>query len=174
DDPLLGLYRRSLLARPSKREFDPAVYYANLARALAPWVERDPGGAANLTYAHQLAETLAQKTSLYDQLARAYTHGDRETLADLADSTIPTLIEEVKTLWDLHRQVWMAQNKAFGFEVQCVRYGGLLLRLEEAALRIDEYLEGKINRIEELETPLAPLPAHFGRYRSVATASSIL
>ena len=68
----------------------------------------------------------------------------------------------------------MSQNKACGFEVQCVRYGGLLLRLEEVALRIDEYLEDKISQIEELETPLAPLPAHFGRYRSVATASSIL
>jgi hexosaminidase len=68
----------------------------------------------------------------------------------------------------------MAQNKALGFEVQCVRYGGLIQRLEEVALRIHEYVSGNLAEIEELEIPFEPLYAHFGRYRSVVTPSSIL
>ncbi|MBN1937677.1 MAG: family 20 glycosylhydrolase [Anaerolineae bacterium] len=172
DDPLLGLYRRSLLARDSWKDFDLAAYYAGLAQELNALGVKD--GAGNLEFAAQLAETLSLKTRVYDQLTQAYTAGDKKTLADLSDRMIPALIAAVKTLWELHRKVWMAQNKAFGFEVQCVRYGGLLLRLEEVAMRVRQYLTGEIAQIEELEIAIAPLPQHFGRYRSVATASSIL
>ena len=43
-----------------------------------------------------------------------------------------------------------------------------------ATERVEEYLAGEVETIEELETPPAPLPERLGRYRSVATASSIL
>lgn len=174
DDPLLGMYRRSLLARDAWKTFDPASYYAALAHELAAYKSRDGGGAGNLPFATQLAETLALKAQVYDQLVRAYAAGDKKTLIDLCDRAIPMLIAAVKKLWELHRKVWMGQNKAFGFEVQCVRYGGLLLRLEEVAMRLRQYLSGEIARIEELDMPVEPLPEHFWRYRSVATASSIL
>jgi hypothetical protein len=174
DDPLLGLYRRSLLARESWKDFDPAAYYADLTDTLADHAQTDSGEAGNLRFASQLAKTLALKAALYDRLTSAYATQDRETLRKLAQETIPALNAEVGALWELHREVWMAQNKAAGFEVQCVRYGGLRQRLEEVARRLEEYLAGEIETIEELETLPAPLPERFGRYRSVATASSIL
>ena len=40
--------------------------------------------------------------------------------------------------------------------------------------RLQEYLANEIETIEELELAVAPLPERFGRYRSVATTSSIL
>ena len=174
DDPLLGMYRRSLLARESWRDFSPAAYYAGLAKELAAFAEQDTGEAGSLTFAHQLAYTLSLKAAAYDELLAAYGGMDKEALADLAETAIPALIAEVKTLWDLHRAVWMAQNKAFGFEVQCVRYGGLLLRLEEVSMRIKQLLSGEIATVEELEVPVVPLPERMGRYHAVATASSIL
>ncbi len=174
DDPLLGLYRRSLLAHDNWKTFDPAAYYAALARDLTAQKPHDGGGAGNLDFAIQLAETLSLKAQVYDQLVRAYANGDKKALIDLCDRAIPALIAAVKRLWELHRKVWMAQNKAFGFEVQCIRYGGLLLRLEEVATRVRQYLSGEIPHIEELDVPVAPLSEYFWRYRSVATASSIL
>ncbi len=174
DDPLLGLYRRALLAREGWKDFDPATYYAHLAGELTALRSLDSGGAGNLAFAAQLAETLSLKARVYDQLTRAYAAGDKAALADLGERAIPALIAAVKLLWELHRQVWMAQNKPWGFEVQCVRYGGLLLRLEESAMRVRQYLNGEIAGIDELDVPVEPLPEHFGRYRSVATTSSIL
>jgi len=174
DDPLLGLYRRSLLSRETWKDFAPGSYYAKLARELAAHAQTDSGQAGNLRFASQLAKTLSLKATLYDQLTRAYADQDQELLHSLAEEVIPLLIAEVGTLWGLHREVWMGQNKAFGFEVQCVRYGGLRLRLEEVARRIDQYLANEIETIEELDTPVAPLAERFGRYRSVATSSSIL
>jgi hexosaminidase len=174
DDPLLGMYRRSLLARDDTRDFDPAAYYGDLAGKLGAWQAKDSGAAGNLAFAAQLARTLADKSALCDRLVQAYKEADQSTLADLAQTAIPNLVAQVRQLWEVHRQVWMAQNKAFGFEVQCVRYGGLILRLEEIALRIQQLLSGEIAQIEELDVPGGPLPEHFGRYHSVVTPSSIL
>ncbi|MCK5733078.1 MAG: hypothetical protein KAI38_02765 [Candidatus Latescibacteria bacterium] len=80
----------------------------------------------------------------------------------------------IEKLRQLHRRVWRARNKAFGFEVQCVPYGGLMLRLEEVGLRIREYLLGAVEQIAELEEPLERLAESFNPYRSVVTASCLL
>ena len=174
DDPLFGTYRRSLMVRDETRDFDPETYYSELADALRAWADRDSGQAGAVPFAAQMARVLSSKEGLYDHLRAAYTEADKEALAGLANTAIPDLIAQVKRLWELHRRVWMAQNKALGFEVQCVRYGGLIQRLEEVALRIHEYVSGNLAEIEELEIPFEPLYAHFGRYRSVVTPSSIL
>jgi hypothetical protein len=174
DDPLLGMYRRSLLARDEARDFDPAAYYGDLADTLSQWAGKDSGQAGTVPFAAQTARVLSAKGALYDRLRAAYAETDEKALAELAETAIPDLIAQVRRLWELHRQVWMAQNKALGFEVQCVRYGGLTQRLEEVALRIQEYVSGDLTEIEELEIPFEPLYAYFGRYRSVVTPSSIL
>jgi hexosaminidase len=174
DDPLLGMYRRSLLAQDATRDFDLAAYYGDLADELDAWAAEDAGQAGSLAFAAQLARTLAAKSALYDRLTRAYAQADKEALVEVAKTSIPALVIQLRQLWETHRQVWMAQNKAFGFEVQCVRYGGLILRLEEISLRIGQYVSGEIDQIEELAFPGEPLPEHFGRYRSVVTPSSIL
>jgi hypothetical protein len=137
-------------------------------------VTEDSGQAGTVPFAAQMARVLSAKSALYDALRAAYKEGKKEALASLAENAIPDLIVGLEELWDLHRQVWMDQNKAPGFEVQCVRYGGLIQRLEEVVLRIREYASGDLEEIEELEIPFEPLYAHFGRYRSVATPSSIL
>ena len=174
DDPLFGMYRRSLLARDEAQDFDPAAYYSQLADRLSEWAGVDSGQAGTVPFAAHMARVLSAKAALYDGLRAAYEHEKTEALAALADVAIPDLVVGLKQLWALHREVWMDQNKAPGFEVQCVRYGGLIQRLEEVALRIREYVSGDVAQIEELEIPFEPLYERFGRYRSVATPSSIL
>ena len=49
-----------------------------------------------------------------------------------------------------------------------------MLRLEEAGLRIREYLFGAVEQIAELEEPLERLAESFNPYRSVVTASCLL
>ena len=74
------------------------------------------------------------------------------------------------------RKQWYHENKTFGFSAQEIRIGGMKERLRSAALRVEDYLAGGCDRIEELET--APLPmdpnrngtyaGHFGWQRVVA------
>lgn len=48
----------------------------------------------------------------------------------------------------------MKENKAYGYETWELRFGGLMLRLESCAKRVEDFLEGRIECVEELEEEL--------------------
>ena len=52
------------------------------------------------------------------------------------------------------KTLWMKENKAFGFEVQELRLGGLKMRLCSAREAFEAYAKGDTDTIEEFETEL--------------------
>ena len=50
----------------------------------------------------------------------------------------------------------MKERKTFGFEVQDIRIGGLLQRIKRCKRTLENYLDGKIDKIEELEQEILP------------------
>jgi hypothetical protein len=173
EDPLMGMYTSSLRSREETKDFDAAGYYAQLADDLSA-LPPDDREAGDLEFAAQIARAVALKAGMQARLADGYRDGDRAALAEVAEDLIPQVAAAVKRLWELHRRVWMAQNKPFGFEVLCVRYGGLILRLEEVAARVQEFLAGEVGRIDELEEQGEGAVIHWWHYKSVATGSCIL
>ena len=67
---------------------------------------------------------------------------------------IRPLLKETKKLWLIHRQMWLENYKPFGLEIIEIRYGGLILRLQELIIRLEQYLAGKVVEIPEFETEL--------------------
>lgn len=61
------------------------------------------------------------------------------------------------------RKLWFTENKPHGFDVQEIRLGGTLLRLQSCKERISNYLNGKIDVIEELEEELLDLDGKSGK-----------
>ena len=61
------------------------------------------------------------------------------------------------------RNLWFTENKPHGFDVQEIRLGGTLLRLQSGKDRISNYLNGKIDIIEELEEDLLDLDGKSGK-----------
>jgi len=51
---------------------------------------------------------------------------------------------------------WFTDNKPHGFDVQDHRIGALLRRTDACRRRINDYVSGKIDRIDELEEALLP------------------
>jgi hypothetical protein len=100
-----------------------------------------------------LCHALELKAELGVNLKKAYDAGDRAALADLRDNVIPETINRVGAFYRALRAQWMKENKSFGFDVQDVRIGTLKARLEAAITAIDEYLNGTVSSIEELEAP---------------------
>ena len=47
----------------------------------------------------------------------------------------------------------MWENKPHGFDVQDIRLGGVIMRLEHCKDRLLKYINGEIPKIEELEEP---------------------
>ena len=51
----------------------------------------------------------------------------------------------------------MKENKVFGLDTVDIRMGGLLQRIKRAESRIEAYLAGQLDRIDELEVEILPL-----------------
>lgn len=69
----------------------------------------------------------------------------------ISSSVACSLRGAVDRLRKCHRAIWLAENTPFGWEVIDIRYGGVLSRLETAHQRIQDYLSGSVNQLEELE-----------------------
>jgi len=114
---------------------------------------RAPG--AELDYLFEVPEKLSavlkQKSETGIKLKRAYDEKDTEALKRTATVELPAIVEAVRKLRAAHRAQWLRMFKPFGWEVLDIRYGGVVNRLETASSRILDYVEGRIDRIEELE-----------------------
>ncbi len=165
--------------------FDPLVEtdrFPSFFRDLAEELERAGGKnrhSARLAFPAALARVLERKSILGDSLRRAYASGDRKRMENFLQSDFPEMVERVRNLWKTHRRMWLETYKPFGLEGIERRYGGLLLRLESATERLQEYLAGRCESLPELESTFlrigtdSGLPFDNHRYTRAATPSWI-
>ena len=145
-DPLLGTWDYHI---PS----DADEYFANAANVFEGCAQRNPKWAYIFNSLEKLSSVLSVKASFGIKLKTAYDNKDKTELDVIANETVPYLIEEIKDFITAHRRRWRVDNKNFGFDVQDVRLGGLIQRLEATAETVNAYLHGELDRIEELEVP---------------------
>ncbi|SDD11778.1 Glycosyl hydrolase family 20, catalytic domain [Paenibacillus sp. UNCCL117] len=144
-DVLLGLFDKQIEGLPI------AAHYEKVERLIAG--RRTP--EAELDYLFEvpqlLCRVLKHKGELGLELKRAYDNGDTAALRQIAEVRLPEIAEAVRELRAAHRSQWLRMFKPFGWEVLDIRYGGVISRLDTAAMRLLEYVEGRLPRIEELE-----------------------
>lgn len=103
-----------------------------------------------------LCDVLKNKGDLGIRLKTAYDENNKAELHKISETEIPELVKKVYILRDAHRRQWHSWNKAFGYEICDVRYGGVIMRLESTKERIQDYINGKIDKIEELSEERLP------------------
>lgn len=113
-----------------------------------------------LTVPEKLCGVLKRKSQIGIMLKQAYDQHDLEILHRLAVEELPVIAQAVSELREAHRSAWLSMFKPFGWEVLDIRYGGVLSRLDSAARRLTDYVEGRIGRIEELEQGRLPFSSH--------------
>jgi len=113
--------------------------------------EKDP----SLEVIRAMYLAAAGKVRLYQELNRAYSTGDTARLRTLADGDIPELIRRMEAYTLAFRGNWLKHAKSFGLEVIQRRNAGCIARLQEAGLRIHEFLDGKTDAIGEIDMRLA-------------------
>lgn len=133
-------------------------YYEDAAKQLEQAVRDSSGSSLCYVLKTQasLCRVLQDKANLGMVIRTAYDAGDREKLRDIAEEAIPQLLGKLDRFYQDFRKQWMSENKAFGFEVQSLRIGGLRQRILEVQQRLEEYLSGEIAEIDELEKPVLP------------------
>lgn len=144
-DPLLGLFDKHIEGLPV------GEYYAKLTDKFKAIRNNE----ADLDYIfdvpEKLAHVLALKAELGLQLKVAYDANNKGELKRLANEVIPEITKRAREMRKAHRYQWLKTLKPFGFEVIDIRYGGLFNRLESTTDRINDYLTGEIDQLEELE-----------------------
>lgn len=127
--------------------------FAACARRLSRYQKHETWGYL-FTTATALCRVLEVKANLGNELRAAYQKNDREALTALV-KRCKLLTKRLQVFYRAYRNQWYLENKDFGFEVQDIRIGGLVSRVKNCTWRLEEYLSGRLQRIEELEqTPL--------------------
>lgn len=145
NDVLEGLYDRHM-------DDGVAQYYSEASTKLLAHADDERWGYIYRTLG-SLCDVLSVKVDLGKRLTAAYLNGDKDTMRDIADNVLPLAVKKLDFFVDAFRTQWFAENKTFGFSTQEQRLGGLRARLLSASDRVRAYLDGKCERIEELEQP---------------------
>ena len=103
-----------------------------------------------------LCELLSVKYEIGVRTRNAYLKKDIDSLKNIiADyDRIVCLVEE---FYKEFKKSWFMENKPHGFDIQDTRLGGLIQRVKSCKERLQQFVDGKIEKIEELEEPVLNL-----------------
>lgn len=123
-----------------------------------------------------LANFLSHKAYLGINLHKAYFAKDKELLKKEVKE-IDEAIRALDTFVKAFEHQWKRENKAFGYEIHCARFGGVKERLRYAKGVVESYIKEDIDSIEELEAKQLPFyrPEGFrmNNYRSFISTSEM-
>ena len=149
-DVMLGLMDHYLYQYPL------ASHYASCAETLAAYEKDESKWKNHYRFALVLFRLMAVKCRIAEGLKPAYDSGDREFLHRCTNEWLPYLEEQAQLFHELSRSQWFSVNKAQGFENLELRLSQLQARAYSARLRLEDYLNGGVERLEELEEERLP------------------
>lgn len=128
-----------------------AERYADAAKKLKAAEKRNPDYASVFRGAAALASALAVKYDLGVRVRSAYRSGDKDTLGVLAREVYPLAARRVRAFAKTLEEQWLGENKPAGLDMQHIRFGGVLSRLDYCRRTLLAYLAGEVTAIPELE-----------------------
>ncbi len=95
-------------------------------------------------------DVLEIKAEIGIRTRKAYKTGNESELRRIVED-YSEMIDRTEMFYHVFRKQWYKENKPFGFEVQDIRLGGLIMRMKNCCNTLEEYLAGEISTIPELE-----------------------
>lgn len=182
-DVLQGLMDKHLEGEP---EEELPKHYAALAKRWSSCKDKTSGvNQLIFEFYEQLSDVLVMKGMLGLEISRFYQDEQKEALRDIAMNRLPAIHARVDELRRTHRRLWMTTNKAQGWEVLDIRYGGIMARLSTASERLLDYVEDRIQELEELDSERllfdphlpegqGPLTISMNSYQRIVTAGALV
>ncbi len=174
-DILIGLFDKYVEDQPLKD------YYDKLAKQIHKDKEKNIAFKDLFEFYEQLCFVLSVKSEIGLALKAAYDSKDHKQLINFTKDELPQLYKRVSELRQAHRELWMNTCKPFGWEIMDIRYGGMMVRIDTAIYRLNAYVNGDIDQLDELEetrlfmdgprTEPSSTLGHAGSYNSIASTS---
>lgn len=143
-DPFFNIFEKRVINNTAKK------YYQNVAKNLKKGFNKEEF-AYLFKMEYSLAKVLEIKFELSKETKKAYKAKDLETLNNIANKKYPLLLKRLERFYNDFKDLWLKERKPFGFEVQDIRIGGVIQRIKYCRFRLNEFLNNKIQVIEELE-----------------------
>ena len=148
-DPLLGLFDKTV--KPEYKE-----RYASYLPSIKEAEKESKYYAYLYKNCYDLLELLTVKVDLGVRLRKAYQEKNKEELINLKNNVIPHILTLLEKFKESFKERWHKENRSFGYEVMDGRLGFLKSRLETTITVLDQYLNNKIDKIDELEEEILP------------------
>lgn len=144
----------SIFQNTEKAEYSEK--FASIARKLSLAAKRVGEYAYLFETLAKLCRVLEIKANICTRTREAYANGEKAQL-DAVIADYKKMIKRTREFYNTFRNQWYIENKPHGFDVQDIRIGGLINRMQSCLDRLILYREGKIASIPELEETIVPI-----------------
>ncbi len=148
NDPFLGIYDD--LVDESTNGWDEV--YKGYAKELYELGKNEEFGYLFNSAAAD-CDFMSVKYNLGKRTRAAYDAKDKTALKELLP-VYDEAIEKLNVFYENFRTLWYRDNTDNGFEVQDIRLGGLEKRLKNCKRTLEDYINGKIETIPQLDEPV--------------------
>lgn len=167
-DIMLGLFDKNF------EDYDFYDHYNKVEKDMCELSEKYEDFQIIFNFYAKLASVLKTKSHIGIKIHKAYKDGNKEELKNILENVLPQLFDDMSELRYAHREYFFDEYKPVGWEILDIKYGGALMRIDTAMTRIFDYLDGRIEKIEELEEERLPwLGELYTNYPNVVSASRI-
>ena len=132
NDPFLGVCDSTLAG-------DEDEHYRQVAKDLARYSDHPEYGHV-FRCLSQLAAVLSRKACMGIRTRQLYQNADTAGMTQMLED-YALCIRDLEAFLPLFREVWMTENKPYGFEIQELRLGGLLQRLRSCRQRLQDWCD---------------------------------
>lgn len=158
NDLLQGMYDEVVLEN-SKQLFTDA---SNILKRIS---KKSPFGYIFDTL-YRLSRVCENKALLSKSIYAHYHENNIEGLKEDIKTT-KVVLKDVVSFLNVFENQWHIENKAFGFEKQHVRLGGLKERLEYVIRQLNKYVNKEISKIDELEEKRLPISSKWWDHNNI-------
>ncbi|MBQ4153748.1 MAG: beta-N-acetylhexosaminidase [Clostridia bacterium] len=146
NDPLMGIFDPIIKG-------DEKEQYLNCAAKLK--AVADKGGEFSYLFRtlQRLCEVDSVKADFGVRLRTAYKTKNKKALKELVNEC-DLITQKINILYKAFQIQWDTENHPGGFDIQDIRFGTIKQRMENTKNKITAYLNGNIDKIEELEEEL--------------------
>lgn len=102
-------------------------------------------------YVYYFAKAVCEKCELLYLIRNAYENDDRTLLKQIVDVKMPEVINSFKIFHAIFKKDWLKYKKPNGLEVINLRIGGAIAQMEYQIDRLKDYLNNRVDKIDELE-----------------------
>lgn len=143
--------------------------YASLARRLKLAAGRTGEYSYLFENLSRLCRVLELKQNICSRTRAAYESADRDRISALL-ADYGKMIRRAEEFHRAFRAQWFTENKPHGFDVQDHRLGGLIQRMRSCKERLEDFRDGRIETIPELEEEISPLAESLINFNSWSQA----